>query len=1174
MTTISYCSAQNLLWSDEFNGSSLDLSVWTYALGDGCAEGICGWGNQELQTYTDQNTTVSGGYLHITAKRENLDGKEFTSARLLTKDKVSVQYGRIEASIKLPNMNNGLWPAFWMLGDGNRWPYTGEIDIMEAGFDAINTDANRVAKANVFWRAEDAGVTANLQFGNEDAFKYDAQVEAGTSLNQEFFVYRVDWTPTSMTTYVLQTDSNGNPIESTAKEIFNITNSATFQSEFFTDDNFYILLNMAVGGWLPFNPNDGTNVPSNVTALPNLNSSADMVVDYVRVYDLNGVGEITLGNVEEELLSANGFGIFSDNTSSANQLNYGVDAEVFVWEDQAAPAVNLETTSNAFGAEGYRVTFPANQWAGFTLNSSDILNLENYTNGSLRFKMKTTSQEPFRISMGTTAGEAGVNFIVGQNQFGLIRDGSWHDVEIPLGLLVTSFKQVTTPFTIGNIENNNPTSTSVIEIDEIYLSAQPATNYNVIKPAIGDFGVYTESAVADEFTLGTDGELYVWGNTLNSGPLETYNGQQALSYVHNNQGWFGFAFTANQLYDLSAYNNGFLNIAMKSNAAETIEMRVNVGLASGLIVFESGNDPYGFARDGQWHQLQIPVSDFVGLNTSGVLTLLSISGGGNISDIAVADIYFTCNGPCSNNGGSSQNLALGGSASQSTDSHGGVASKAIDGNTSGIWSEGSVTHTTAGIGQWWQVDLGSTKSIGEIKISNRTDCCTFRLNDITVSVRNSSGVELWSQNITSSSAPLLLTNAGGVSGQIIRITQNTNNALSLAEVEVYESSGTPTVPSGNLALGRPTDQTSTAHGGASSRAVDGNTSGNWGNSSITHTNAGIGESWEVSLADNFPIGEITIYNRTNCCSHRLNNITVSVEDLNGNISWSQNVTSSSVASLTLDAGGATGQVIRVTQNQNTALSLAEVEVYASTNTASAFPDPTKKYYIDIPIHNLRLAATGASEDPYTTASNSTGADVEWQFVQHSSGNWHIQRAAGGTLPRLRTDNTLSADMQATSSSGINTYFQLDEGFTPNTYFLTLPDAQVNFQRLQVDNLGNVKFVGTNSAKTWESFQITEVTSTYARPDFSTEKSGDIKDASSISARIYPIPAKDILNLSVDDHSAVKGLEIFDLAGKRYLKKSKLDSQNTKIDVSFLKSGIYLLRIYREGQGMEALKFSK
>ncbi|MEQ9303073.1 MAG: glycoside hydrolase family 16 protein, partial [Marinoscillum sp.] len=612
---------QTLIWSDEFTGSQLDQSVWTYALGDGCDQGICGWGNQELQTYTNSNTSIENGRLVITARRENVNGKEFTSARLLTKDKVSVKYGRVEASIQLPNMNNGLWPAFWMLGDGNRWPYTGEIDIMEAGFNATTTNANAVAKANVFWRAEDAGVTGNLQYGNEDDFKYDASVEAGKQLHEDFFVYRIDWTPTGLSAYVLETDANNNPIESTAFEVFSIDNAETFQSEFFSGDNFYILLNMAVGGWLPFTTAE--NNPGNVTALPNPGSEADMLIEYVRVYDIAGIGEVTLGNVEEELLSANGFGIFADGTSTANQLNFGVDAELFLWEDASAPEIQLNTIASSFGSEAYQITFPANQWAGMSLNSSDMLNLSNFSNGSLRFKMKTTSQEPFNISVESNTGGAGIAFLSGEEKFGLQRDGQWHDVEIPIELLVTNFKAVQVPFTIGNVENSNPTTSATYEIDEIHFSSQPASGFTKYVPQVGNYGLYTSSAVADEFTLGTDGDVFVWEQTLVDGPTETYNGQPALSYVTNNLGWFGLGFTADQLHDLSAFETGSLHLAMKSSSTETLNLSVNIGLATGTVVFEAGNDPYGFARDGQWHELNIPLSDFNGVNLSGVETLFS-----------------------------------------------------------------------------------------------------------------------------------------------------------------------------------------------------------------------------------------------------------------------------------------------------------------------------------------------------------------------------------------------------------------------------------------------------------------------------------------------------------------------------------------------------------------------
>ena len=130
----------NLIFEDNFdNDGAPDASIWGYDLGIGDN----GWGNNEQQYYTDrpENVKVEGGMLHITALQESYQGSAYTSARLTTRDKVSVQYGRIEARMKLP-WGQGLWPAFWLLGTNEQlgvdndpntliWPACGEIDIME-----------------------------------------------------------------------------------------------------------------------------------------------------------------------------------------------------------------------------------------------------------------------------------------------------------------------------------------------------------------------------------------------------------------------------------------------------------------------------------------------------------------------------------------------------------------------------------------------------------------------------------------------------------------------------------------------------------------------------------------------------------------------------------------------------------------------------------------------------------------------------------------------------------------------------------------------------------------------------------------------------------------------------------------------------------------------------------
>ena len=132
MALVHHVSAQTwtLSWSDEFNGSTIDNSKWDYDLGTGAAQGLWGWGNGELQYYTDSesNADVSGGHLVITAREENYGGSNYTSARMVTRNKFSQTYGKWEARIDLPT-GQGIWPAFWMLRENNPWP--GEIDIME-----------------------------------------------------------------------------------------------------------------------------------------------------------------------------------------------------------------------------------------------------------------------------------------------------------------------------------------------------------------------------------------------------------------------------------------------------------------------------------------------------------------------------------------------------------------------------------------------------------------------------------------------------------------------------------------------------------------------------------------------------------------------------------------------------------------------------------------------------------------------------------------------------------------------------------------------------------------------------------------------------------------------------------------------------------------------------------
>lgn len=239
----------NLVWNDEFSGSSLSEN-WVFEIGDGCPN-LCGWGNNELEFYRRENTEVKDGFLIIQAKQESFGGRNFTSSRLKTQGKKSFTYGRIDVRAALPK-GQGIWPAIWMLGDNIttvNWPACGEIDIMEMiGGNADGRD--NTIHGTVHW--DNNGSHAN--FGgskrkNSGIFKDDFHVFS-IIWDAEKIVWLLDNVPYH------EIDTRPVGLDEFRKP-------------------FFLLLNVAVGGNWPGNP-DGT------TVFPQ-----QMVVDYVRVFQVN-----------------------------------------------------------------------------------------------------------------------------------------------------------------------------------------------------------------------------------------------------------------------------------------------------------------------------------------------------------------------------------------------------------------------------------------------------------------------------------------------------------------------------------------------------------------------------------------------------------------------------------------------------------------------------------------------------------------------------------------------------------------------------------------------------------------------------------------------------------------------------------------------------------------------
>ena len=232
-------------WQDDFStGTAPDPSKWNFEVGGG------GWGNNELQHYTPgANSSVAGGNLIITAKKENVSGREYTSSRMITKGKGDWLYGRMEVRAKLPK-GRGTWPAIWMFPTestyGN-WPASGEIDIMEH----VGYEQNKV-----HFTIHNAAF--NFMKGNQKGSN-----KIVPTASDEFHNYRADWTPYSIKGFI------------DGEQYFEYVNANNGYTSWPYDKKFFLILNIAVGGnW------------GGVQGVDNSVFPATLMIDYVKYYKI------------------------------------------------------------------------------------------------------------------------------------------------------------------------------------------------------------------------------------------------------------------------------------------------------------------------------------------------------------------------------------------------------------------------------------------------------------------------------------------------------------------------------------------------------------------------------------------------------------------------------------------------------------------------------------------------------------------------------------------------------------------------------------------------------------------------------------------------------------------------------------------------------------------------
>ncbi|WP_164545769.1 glycoside hydrolase family 16 protein [Paenibacillus albus] len=238
-----------LIWNEDFEGPDIDLSRWDYDIGGH------GWGNNERQYYTKEarNAYIKDSKLIIKAIQEEYEGSPYTSAKLVTRGKADWLYGRFEIRAKLPS-GQGIWPAFWMLPTdpqlyGN-WPSSGEIDMMEM----VGKEPNRVH--------------GTLHMGNPHIYKGGSFALAEGNFADHFHIFTLDWTPEQIRWYI-----DGELYHKSSEWYSRETEFAEptpYPAPF--NQPFYLMLNLAVGGYWPGSPDESTVLPQMLE------------VDYIRIY--------------------------------------------------------------------------------------------------------------------------------------------------------------------------------------------------------------------------------------------------------------------------------------------------------------------------------------------------------------------------------------------------------------------------------------------------------------------------------------------------------------------------------------------------------------------------------------------------------------------------------------------------------------------------------------------------------------------------------------------------------------------------------------------------------------------------------------------------------------------------------------------------------------------------
>jgi len=589
-----------LVWEDLFDGTSLDSSIWSIEEKEGV------WntgGNQEFQHYRKENVGVGddgngNNCLILTAKEEDYNGYSYTSGKVFTKGKLAFRRGKLEAAIKVPNLANGFWPAFWTLGyTPEGWPNNGEIDIMEMGHARAIADnkVNSFVGGHLFWGPYDEGYP-----------NYGRDYTAAEDLSTDYFIHTAVWNERSIKVY----------FNHAASPYFTMTISGSGLEEF-RDYQHYILFNLAVGGSLP-----GISSKADITApLP-----ASMYVDWVRLYQ-----EVEKKDINDSTLALFGsLGVYEENATVEQYMNFGFDLL-----DYGSGLTGRVEASPYEGDQALSYELQSGQEFQFGLNSVIPRNLENYAEGSLQFYMKTDLSSDFEIGIADSSGAVHYEPLSGYVE--LPGDGSWTLVYISLAdFFGTVNKEVVEDLLLirGVSESNG-----YFSVDQVI--------YSESVPSEGFYGIYVDDEdYSPRFEIDqVNQHLYNWDNTVSfNSAYSPYEGENSLSFKSSGAAsWYGFGLISDKGVNLKNFEDGYLNISVITESTGDFYIGMDAHDDSGAkIDFKGSSGPYGFQRNGTWQHLSIPMADLVakGLNLSQVKHVLK-TGGGSIGNIAYDRIFLS-----------------------------------------------------------------------------------------------------------------------------------------------------------------------------------------------------------------------------------------------------------------------------------------------------------------------------------------------------------------------------------------------------------------------------------------------------------------------------------------------------------------------------------------------------